>query len=842
MAEHEMKQRSYKSADSAAQQVLRRCSDTVVSDNDVLQCLRRLPFPQNRLRRNVRPDDASFVYSQCAGLTTLMRGQGPTISRIARKCPNVVQLLSLFVRQAEDKAEGCSAAQAHESDVSGLRYLRSQFAFTSITLNYNYAATPHRDNSHIDGLARVIALGHFSGGELAVEGRGVLDVRHRWVDFDGRLLHHVQPFEGERYSLVYFAHEAALLPENASSDDSRGGTSPGFSPRRALESLGMRWPTCAVKLAPTTSSESLTHVELEPRPVDKCCASDQRERHLLCLSAEGGRIASASNNAFVQHAVHEFLALSYLYGEKHPFVPNNGHCTEANVGTDANALLRGPVSVWLRPNAAQAVCRRLVSLDLYEIWAQAPSLSELSGSTVLQHRLVQLCRCERSSNNNCTEFHEGESCSFYHVQQAFWGHSHSPSRKRARRDVDSLLQTMPAKFHRIVGTRLLGKRILAGVGVAGAPRPAATGPVPACLAASLGPGVSPGTEDLAQRVRSLELQLLAASVRLARLERACNLPLDSDCIASAAADKVALQIAFREQSHEKSALTTSAASDATIYFFSLLQVEGVCCFLACEPDYGVTGTRQLHNALVRMQVSSRPSQGETPLRPQLALLAANMACVQARSVVLDPFVGSGSLLLGAAHIGAHCFGSDLDEGALFGAGSSSAGSNECGTFANFDIFSLPRPELVCANILRSPLRTCGLKGMIHRAPWVDAIITDPPYGMRKARHAAHSRGRKHDEASYDERVDSGEELHAAVCAMVAPVLRLAAAVLVDGGRIVMLFPTFSSQSWWHTLSEQQLPRHEELELVCVCEERFKHMSRNLVCMQRRPRSGHACSC
>ena len=305
-------------------------------------------------------------------------------------------------------------------------------------------------------------------------------------------------------------------------------------------------------------------MELESSSADKCCASNQRERHLLCLSAEGGRIASASNNAFVQHAVHEFLALSYLYGEKDPFVPNNGHCTEANVGTDANALLRGPVSVWLRPNAAQAVCRRLVSLDLYEIWAQAPSLSELSGSTVLQHRLVQLCRCERGSNSNCTEFRAGKIRSFYHVQQAFWGRSHSPSRKRARRDVDSL-QTMPAKFHRVVGARLLGKRLLAGVGVAGAPRPAATAPVSACLAASLGPGASPETEDLTRRVRSLELQLLAANVRLARLERACNLPLDSDYIASAAADKVALQLLFAAVPEKP--LTTSAASDATIYFF-----------------------------------------------------------------------------------------------------------------------------------------------------------------------------------------------------------------------------------------------------------------------------------
>ena len=133
-----------------------------------------------------------------------------------------------------------------------------------------------------------------------------------------------------------------------------------------------------------------------------------------------------------------------------------------------------------------------------------------------------------------------------------------------------------------------------------------------------------------------------------------------------------------------------------------------------------------------MQVSSRPSQGETPLRPQLALLAANMARVQARSVVLDPFVGSGSLLLGAAHIGAHCFGSDRRYmvQAVMSVGP-----------CQLDIFSLPRRAGV-RKYLRSPLRTCG-QG-IHRT-LADAIITDPPYGMRK-RAAAHSRGRKHDEA------------------------------------------------------------------------------------------------
>lgn len=45
---------------------------------------------------------------------------------------------------------------------------------------------------------------------------------------------------------------------------------------------------------------------------------------------------------------------------------------------------------------------------------------------------------------------------------------------------------------------------------------------------------------------------------------------------------------------------------------------------------------------------------------QLSLLMANQAKVQNGDIVLDPFVGTGSLLVAAAQLGAYVFGTDID--------------------------------------------------------------------------------------------------------------------------------------------------------------------------------------
>ena len=117
-----------------------------------------------------------------------------------------------------------------------------EFPFTSIQVNEGFACRPHVDRRN-SGPSALVALGKYIGGCLWVhdpvdgtvpltiskeEGdasaayrAGVpycgqsLDVHQNWVTFDGRKLHAVLPFEGERFSLVFYCGpEAAKVPSS----------------------------------------------------------------------------------------------------------------------------------------------------------------------------------------------------------------------------------------------------------------------------------------------------------------------------------------------------------------------------------------------------------------------------------------------------------------------------------------------------------------------------------------------------------------------------------------------------------------------------------------------------
>ena len=90
--------------------------------------------------------------------------------------------------------------------------------WTSITVNQNYAADPHRDKGN-HGLSYLVAFGDYRGGELVIhEGdcSGSYNIQHQPILFNGsELLHSVRPFEGHRYSLVIYragrGEEATLV-------------------------------------------------------------------------------------------------------------------------------------------------------------------------------------------------------------------------------------------------------------------------------------------------------------------------------------------------------------------------------------------------------------------------------------------------------------------------------------------------------------------------------------------------------------------------------------------------------------------------------------------------------
>ena len=51
--------------------------------------------------------------------------------------------------------------------------------------------------------------------------------------------------------------------------------------------------------------------------------------------------------------------------------------------------------------------------------------------------------------------------------------------------------------------------------------------------------------------------------------------------------------------------------------------------------------------------------GNTTMDPQLSLLMSNLALVRNGGLVLDPFVGTGSLLVAAAQFGGYVMGGDI---------------------------------------------------------------------------------------------------------------------------------------------------------------------------------------
>jgi tRNA U38,U39,U40 pseudouridine synthase TruA len=80
---------------------------------------------------------------------------------------------------------------------------------THCAVNRNAEFTPHVDSGRGAGqsVSMIVGLGNYKGGGLMVEGVAH-DIRYTILEFDGwKLRHWTEPFEGERFSLVWFTPE-----------------------------------------------------------------------------------------------------------------------------------------------------------------------------------------------------------------------------------------------------------------------------------------------------------------------------------------------------------------------------------------------------------------------------------------------------------------------------------------------------------------------------------------------------------------------------------------------------------------------------------------------------------
>jgi hypothetical protein len=75
--------------------------------------------------------------------------------------------------------------------------------FKSICINYNTVAEPHTDRNN-SGVSCIVGLGDYTGGEICL-GSEKINIYKNPIEFDGsKIEHYSLPFEGERYSIIYF--------------------------------------------------------------------------------------------------------------------------------------------------------------------------------------------------------------------------------------------------------------------------------------------------------------------------------------------------------------------------------------------------------------------------------------------------------------------------------------------------------------------------------------------------------------------------------------------------------------------------------------------------------------
>ncbi|XP_048007128.1 LOW QUALITY PROTEIN: tRNA (guanine(10)-N2)-methyltransferase homolog [Leguminivora glycinivorella] len=205
--------------------------------------------------------------------------------------------------------------------------------------------------------------------------------------------------------------------------------------------------------------------------------------------------------------------------------------------------------------------------------------------------------------------------------------------------------------------------------------------------------------------------------------------------------------------------------------------------------------------------------GNTSMDPALALLAANQAQLQDGDIALDPFVGSGSLLVAAAHFGAYVCGTDIDFLMLHGRTrptrvGQKVRKKEESIRANMVQYGYGARFLdVVVSDSSRPLWRRG------RAPAMDALLTDPPYGIREPTERVGIERESYSLPAAQRAQHVPAKLPYALAQLYRDLLAAAAALLAPGRRLVAWYPLLRAE-----YSPEQLPSHPCLELVANSEQ------------------------
>ena len=223
------------------------------------------------------------------------------------------------------------------------------------------------------------------------------------------------------------------------------------------------------------------------------------------------------------------------------------------------------------------------------------------------------------------------------------------------------------------------------------------------------------------------------------------------------------------------------------------------------------------NRLEQYSLKKRSYLGPTSMDAELSLVMTNLGLVQKGFMCFEPFVGTGSILLTCGLRGGYCIGTDIDIRVLRGR------SEEENVLTNFDQYKLHRPDLVRSD-----------NAIYHRhyrtdKPIYDAIITDPPYGIRAGARKTGSKEKNPQPIPDEHRHDHIAQTKVyAVSDVMSDLLDVSAKTLVMKARLVYIIPSMTDFD-----VDTDLPRHECLRLVYVCYQPLQvKLGRRVVVMEK----------
>lgn len=119
---------------------------------------------------------------------------------------------------------------------------------------------------------------------------------------------------------------------------------------------------------------------------------------------------------------------------------------------------------------------------------------------------------------------------------------------------------------------------------------------------------------------------------------------------------------------------------------------------------------ELRREFLKKKLNQRPFNHPAALTPKFARLLVNLARTKPEYRVLDPFCGTGSILIEASSTGSTVLGLDIDPEMIKG------------TADNLRYFKVLGEGLIISDSRHIPIRN------------VDRIVTDPPYGRASSTH------------------------------------------------------------------------------------------------------------